>query len=199
MSDAQRAQCFRKSSHRVVKLIQEYEGDSITYLIFELAQTNLFNYLIGTEGLTLGDSDISAAEAERFFLEILEGLHGCHQLNIFHRDIKPENLLLDRAGRSYPLHVKIADFGLATRQSRSNEFGCGSLRYMSVECLNHDRKALTYDCAKNDAWSAAIVLINMLTKKVGSSIHVQACSPWPWPFQPIIEPMEQPSSDRFSL
>lgn len=155
-----------KVSHRVVKLIQEYEGDSTIYLIFELAQTNLFNYLVGTDGPNIGDSDMLVSEVERIFLEFLEGLLGCHQLGIYHRDLKPENLLLDRAGSRYPFHVKLADFGLATRLLNSNEFGCGSLRYMSVECLNHDKKVLTYDTAKNDVWSAAVVLINMLTKKV---------------------------------
>ena len=99
-------------------------------------------------------------------MPVINGLRGCHGNGIFHRDIKPENLLLDRKGKTHTFHIKIADFGLATRAPQSSEFGCGSLRYMSQECFNYDLSVLKYDCAKNDVWSSAIVLINMLTKKV---------------------------------
>ncbi|GMT04988.1 hypothetical protein PENTCL1PPCAC_27162 [Pristionchus entomophagus] len=47
----------------------------------------------------------------RVFGEILSGLQYIHKQDMIHRDIKPMNILLDSKE-----HVKIGDFGLATRQ-----------------------------------------------------------------------------------
>ncbi|GMR31578.1 hypothetical protein PMAYCL1PPCAC_01773, partial [Pristionchus mayeri] len=47
----------------------------------------------------------------RVFGEILSGLQYIHRQDMIHRDIKPMNILLDSKE-----HVKIGDFGLATRQ-----------------------------------------------------------------------------------
>lgn len=60
------------------------------------------------------------------FLQIIDAVHYCHQNNISHRDLKPENIML-----TSKLRVKLADFGLATTEQVSNEFGCGSTFYFS--------------------------------------------------------------------
>ncbi|XP_044265056.1 eIF-2-alpha kinase GCN2 [Tribolium madens] len=46
----------------------------------------------------------------RLFREIVEGLAHIHQQGMIHRDLKPVNIFLDSAD-----HVKIGDFGLATK------------------------------------------------------------------------------------
>lgn len=61
------------------------------------------------------------------FLQILDGVEHCHELGIFHRDLKPENILCARGGE----RLMIADFGLATSEKQSTDFGCGSTFYMS--------------------------------------------------------------------
>ncbi|XP_062510331.1 eIF-2-alpha kinase GCN2-like isoform X2 [Corticium candelabrum] len=48
----------------------------------------------------------------RAFREIVEGLAYVHRQGIIHRDLKPVNIFLDSRG-----HVKIGDFGLATKRT----------------------------------------------------------------------------------
>jgi serine/threonine protein kinase len=60
------------------------------------------------------------------FVQIIDAVHYCHQNNISHRDLKPENIMLGSK-----LQVKLADFGLATMDQVSDEFGCGSTFYFS--------------------------------------------------------------------
>ncbi|KAI9246654.1 kinase-like domain-containing protein [Helicostylum pulchrum] len=96
------------------------------------------------------------------FLQIIDAVYYCHQNNISHRDLKPENIML-----ASDLQVKLADFGLATVDQVSNEFGCGSTFYFSPECqggggisMQH-QKVKGYSTQKNDIWSLGVILINL--------------------------------------
>lgn len=94
------------------------------------------------------------------FIQLLDALEHCHSLGIYHRDIKPENALI-----SHDYRIKLADFGLATYDAWSGEFGCGSLRYLSPEAIGpkHNRYSLDgYSTAANDVWSLGVILINLL-------------------------------------
>ena len=59
--------------------------------------------------------------------------------------------------------LAVSDFGLATNSEFSTEFGCGSVRYESPECLFPT--TTHYQTLSADIWSLGIILINMITGK----------------------------------
>jgi serine/threonine protein kinase len=70
------------------------------------------------------------------FLQIIDAVSYLHAKGIAHRDLKPENILVFDGG----VKVKIADFGLATTEAISTDFGCGSTFYFSpgkqtIQCI----------------------------------------------------------------
>ncbi|KAF7728545.1 hypothetical protein EC973_005949 [Apophysomyces ossiformis] len=95
----------------------------------------------------------------RTFLQLLDAVSYCHDNHIYHRDLKPENILMFDDGRV----VKLADFGLATTNTISKEYGCGSSYYFSPECQGDlaQEHHMGYVSATNDIWSLGIILINL--------------------------------------
>jgi serine/threonine protein kinase len=93
------------------------------------------------------------------FLQLIDGLAFLHSLGIAHRDIKPENLVCSDNGT----RVRICDFGLATSERKSDEFGCGSTFYIAPECLGDWNPSQThYDTQRSDIWSLGIILVNLV-------------------------------------
>ncbi|KAG9103179.1 hypothetical protein FRC07_010068, partial [Ceratobasidium sp. 392] len=96
------------------------------------------------------------------FLQLLDAVAWCHERGVRHRDLKPENVLCDHDGQ----RVVITDFGLATTDRWSRDFGCGSSYYMSPECYGDpDAPASVpnYDTLANDIWTLGVVLVNLAT------------------------------------
>ncbi|SPO32346.1 related to serine/threonine protein kinase [Ustilago trichophora] len=103
------------------------------------------------------------------FDQILDAVEFCHQMGIYHRDLKPENILCLRGGAK----VVLADFGLATGDKTSADFGCGSTFYMGPECQGGITRRLTsYNTAANDVWSLGVILVNLIC---GRNPWKQAC------------------------
>ncbi|KAL4885079.1 kinase-like domain-containing protein [Aspergillus karnatakaensis] len=138
----------------VVSLVRIMDSIDCTYVVIEFCpEGDLFssitdkNHFVGNDPLV-----------KRVFLQILDAVQYCHSLGIYHRDLKPENILVTDQG----LTVKLADFGLATTDYLTSDFGCGSTFYMSPECQQPNPRPMSYyQSAPNDVWSLGVILVNL--------------------------------------
>ncbi|MCJ1468683.1 hypothetical protein MMC07_007312 [Pseudocyphellaria aurata] len=148
-------QLHHEASHHpnVVSLIKIMDSYDCTYVVLEFCPEGDLFSSITESGHYLGDDFM----AKRVFLQILDAVDFCHSIGIYHRDLKPENILVSDGG----LTVKLADFGLATRDSVTSDFGCGSTFYMSPECQQTSSSSPCYSSGPNDVWSLGIILVNL--------------------------------------
>lgn len=142
------------SSHpNIVSVLDILESSDCTFVILEYCPAgDLFSNI--TEKGYAGN-DFMTRNA---FLQILDAVEHCHSRGIFHRDLKPENVLVTNGGMT----VKLADFGLATKEVYSSDFGCGSTFYMSPECQDPAPKPFScYASGPNDVWALGVMLVNL--------------------------------------
>ena len=104
----------------------------------DLAEGDLFS-AITDQHLYLGRD----ALIRQVFCQIIDALEYCHSKGIYHRDLKPESELAviklevyltsstDILCANSGGNVMLSDFGLATAEPVSRDFGCGSSYYMS--------------------------------------------------------------------
>ncbi|KAH0547950.1 hypothetical protein GP486_008308 [Trichoglossum hirsutum] len=107
----------------VVSLVGILDTLDCTYVVIEFCPEGDLFTNITEHGRYVGNDYL----ARRIFLQILDAVEHCHSMGIYHRDLKPENILVTDLG----LTVKLADFGLATKEHLTSDFGCGSTFYMS--------------------------------------------------------------------
>ena len=118
-------QLHHHASHHpnVVSLVKILDDVDCTFVVIEFCpEGDLFSN-ITERGHYVGDDSL----ARHIFLQILDAVESCHSIDIYHRDLKPENILVTDGGMT----VKLADFGLATTDRITTDFGCGSTFYMS--------------------------------------------------------------------
>lgn len=112
------------SAHpNVVSLIKIMDAVDCTYVVMEYCPEGDLFSSITDRGMYVGNDPL----AKRAFLQVLDAVAYCHSRGIYHRDLKPENILVSNQGTD----VKLADFGLATSEAITSDFGCGSTFYMS--------------------------------------------------------------------
>jgi serine/threonine protein kinase len=115
---------LKASAHpNVVSLAKIVETEDCTFVILEYCPEGDLFTNITERGHYVGNDIL----ARQVFLQLLDAVEYCHSLGIYHRDLKPENVLVAARG----FEVKLADFGLATTDPYTNDFGCGSTFYMS--------------------------------------------------------------------
>ncbi|KAJ5167905.1 uncharacterized protein N7482_003499 [Penicillium canariense] len=138
----------------VVSLVRIMDSMDCTYVVMEFCPEGDLFSSITDKGHFVGNDPL----VKRVFLQLLDAVQFCHSLGIYHRDLKPENVLVTDQGMT----VKLADFGLATTDYFTSDFGCGSTFYMSPECQqSHPRPMSCYASAANDVWSLGVMLVNL--------------------------------------
>ncbi|TPX36554.1 hypothetical protein SmJEL517_g01231 [Synchytrium microbalum] len=176
----------------LIQLERVIESPHVLFLVFEYLSNDLFDTIMAAQNSK--EQGLSDEAVRDMMLQICSAVKHCHDNGIYHRDIKPENILVkvdnDDGGR--PI-LKLADFGLATMQSFSNDIGVGSLRYQSPQALRGSTSQRTtpdsssasvmsqssklrrsdsvclspspmgYWGATNDVWALGVVLINLIT------------------------------------
>eukprot|EP00741_Cyanophora_paradoxa_P008391 tig00001307_g8118.t1 len=91
--------------------------------------------------------------------QVLVGLQYLHEQGVIHRDVKGANILTSSAG-----HVKLADFGVATKlgaaELRGAERNCvvGSAYWMAPEVIE-----MSAPSTASDIWSVGCTVIELLT------------------------------------
>lgn len=124
---------------RVVQFHRVFGSHDCTYMILEYCpEGDLFTSITETGFYRNKDDLIRHA-----FLQILGAVEFCHSKGIYHRDLKPENILVKDNGYT----VKLADFGLATTEQQTQDFGCGSTFYMSPGKFRYDVLGIAKTCS----------------------------------------------------
>lgn len=98
---------------------------------------------------------ITDYECRYYMHQVMTGVKYLHDNHIIHRDLKLGNLFLNDE-----LHVKIGDFGLATKIEYAGERKktlCGTPNYIAPEILN--KKGHSYEV---DIWSIGCVMYTLL-------------------------------------
>lgn len=138
----------------VVSLAQIIPSDDCTYVVMEYCPEGDLFTNITERGHYVGNDYL----AKRVFLQLLDAVEHCHAAGIYHRDLKPENVLVTDGGAT----VKLADFGLATKDYYTSDFGCGSTFYMSPECQQTSPRPYScYAAGPNDIWALGVILVNL--------------------------------------
>ncbi|XP_039280876.1 serine/threonine-protein kinase PLK4 isoform X4 [Nilaparvata lugens] len=134
----------------ILELYTFFEDSNYVYLVLELAHNGeLQRYLRDNSCV------FSEEEASTILSQVVQGLLYLHSHSILHRDITLANLLL-----TSDMHVKIADFGLATQLSRPDEKHltmCGTPNYISPEVATRSSHGL-----EADVWSVGCMLYTLL-------------------------------------
>ena len=134
----------------IIKILDFFDEEDHYYIVLELAEGGeLFDRIIERERY-------SEKDARDVVMILIDAIKFCHHHDIVHRDLKPENLLLQ--SKDEDTHIKIADFGFATRtHDRSLNQYMGSPGYLAPEVL------LSKQYGKEiDLWAVGVITFILL-------------------------------------
>ncbi|KAJ1725345.1 hypothetical protein LPJ53_000477 [Coemansia erecta] len=151
----------------IVTLYSHFETRDWLFLVMErVAGPDLYDYITQHPAFNANQEERRFVEATRLFEQMIDAVAHIHALKAYHRDLKPENFILGADG-----NLKLTDFGLATRESLSTDFECGSKPYMSYENRNgglnpNDPTVYgprdDYSPRLSDVWALGVLFLNLL-------------------------------------
>ncbi len=150
---------MKSVSHpNIVNTVDIFNSAKYLHIVLEyMAGGELFD-IIADAG------NFSEQQASQVTRDIIKGVQYLHLHGIVHRDIKPENVLC--ITKDWPLHVKIADFGLANFtedgevREKTNAM-IGTPGYVGPEIV----RGQPYGTAV-DMWSVGVLLYIMLSGRM---------------------------------
>lgn len=136
----------------LVSILDTGSQDGQPYLVMEFLEGGNLRSLLQPR------SPMPLQQALPLLRQLFAAMQYLADQGIVHRDLKPENVLLTGQG-----HLKVADFGLATRVSSVGQLTqsgqvLGTLEYMAPE----QRARLPLD-ERADQYSLAVIIYEMLT------------------------------------
>ncbi|XP_052848668.1 serine/threonine-protein kinase polo [Drosophila gunungcola] len=147
---AQEITIHRSLSHpNIVKFHSYFEDVQNIYIVLELCKKRSMMELHKRR------KSITEFECRYYIYQIIQGVKYLHDSRIIHRDLKLGNLFLNDL-----LHVKIGDFGLATRieyEGERKKTLCGTPNYIAPEILT--KKGHSFEV---DIWSIGCVMYTLL-------------------------------------
>ncbi|CDF37382.1 Protein-serine/threonine kinases Rhodoplastic [Chondrus crispus] len=150
---------MKSVSHpHIVNTIDIFDSPSHLHIVLEYMQGGELFDIIADAG---SFSEQQAAQVTR---DVIKGIQYLHMHDIVHRDIKPENVLC--VSKSWPLLVKLADFGLADF-SKDGEIKSeqpsmiGTPGYVAPEVVNKEKYGTPVDM-----WAVGVLLYIMLSGKM---------------------------------
>ncbi|KAJ1851730.1 hypothetical protein LPJ57_007777, partial [Coemansia sp. RSA 486] len=151
----------------IVTLYSHFETRDWLFLVMErIAGPDLYDYITQHPAFNANQEERRFVEATRLFEQMIDAVAHIHASKAYHRDLKPENFILGADG-----NLKLTDFGLATRESLSTDFECGSKPYMSYENRNgglnpNDPTVYgprdDYSPRLSDVWALGVLFLNLL-------------------------------------
>ena len=139
-----------------ISLIESFETSDSYYLILELYNYNLEQYL------NLRKDSLSIDEIRDFLLELNKGLKEIYNNKIIHRNLKLSNILMSiNKSRIDKTNFKISDFRTNNFFEDKNNLN-GKIETKAPEILKEDLKAISF---KSDIWSLGIIIYYLLFKE----------------------------------
>lgn len=138
----------------VITLHRVVEQGGFLFLVMDLCKSgDMFDAVMVRQIYKNNDELLKLA-----FTRLIDAVEGCHEQGVFHRDLKLDNILVSEDGSQ----VWLTDFGLATSDVMSTEYGNGTPTYMSPECTRRIPEG-SFSSAASDVWSLGVILFNMIT------------------------------------
>jgi serine/threonine protein kinase len=147
---AREVELHRNLKHKhVVGFHSYFEDEDNVYIVLEnCSKKSLVHVLKNRKTLT-------EPEVRYYMKHLIDGCKYTHEQKIIHRDLKLGNMLLNEN-----MHVKIADFGLATKVEYEGEKKmtvCGTPNYIAPEVLQ--KKGHSYEA---DIWAMGCIMYALL-------------------------------------